>query len=73
MQRLRHPDKEIEAVPRLAEDHGWTILPAKKHWKARCGCGVHLRSVAKTPSSGYYAGHLLQWFRKTCWPEGDRP
>ena len=67
--RLRHPDKDIEAVLTQAEAHGWTFLPGKKYWKGRCGCGDHLKSVHKTPSSGYYANHLVQWFRRTCWPE----
>ncbi len=71
--RLRHPNKHIEEVLQLAEAHGWTFVPGKKHWKGRCGCGAHLRSVAKTPSSGYYVNHLLQWFLRTCWPEGGPP
>lgn len=71
MTRPRHPDKEIEDVLRQAENHGWTFGLGNGYWKGRCGCGTHLKSVAKTPSGGYYVNRLLQWFKRNCWPEGE--
>jgi hypothetical protein len=69
--RPRHQDKDIERAMQEAEsDDGWTFDPPARHrrkWTAKCGCGEHQRTVALTPSGGYYAKHLLQWLKRECW------
>jgi len=70
--RPRHQKKEIERVLKLAEKAGWRVMkPKSGKFKLRCGCpDQHYRSVALTPSSGYYPDHLLDWLRNLpCWRE----
>jgi hypothetical protein len=67
--RPRHQKKDIEVVLARAEAHGWRIdSTVKKHWKAYCGCGKHLKTISLTPSDPNYPTNLLQWFKRNCWP-----
>lgn len=60
--RNRHPDKDIEAAVRYAEEHGWFCVPGKGHawgilrcpWNDReCRCNEFCsKSVWSTPRDG---------------------
>lgn len=70
MARRKHQKKEIEEVLKLAENAGWRVeTPKKGKFKLKCPCPEkHYRTVALTPSSGYYPDHLLDWLQgKECW------
>jgi hypothetical protein len=69
--RPRHPDKDIEAVLREAEAHGWRVERNKGYYKAKCPCGRHANwSIKLTPSNPNYAKNLAAWFqRQSCWEE----
>jgi hypothetical protein len=70
MSRLRHQNKDIEAVLSEAEDHGWTVIISKKsYWKLLCSCPEkHIKWVALTPSGSNYHKNLASWLkRQSCW------
>ena len=59
--RKKHPNKEIEAAVRYAEENGWTVVECRGHaWgslrcpnnKADCRCGEFCKmSVWSTPGN----------------------
>lgn len=70
--RPRHPNKDLEAILRLAEDHGWTFEKGKRYYKGKCPCGVHMQTVHLTPSNPRYGLNLQkQLERQPCWKEKD--
>ena len=71
MSRQRHQDKDIEAVLREAEEHGWKVDRKKGYYKAKCPCGQHANwSIKLTPSNPNYAKRLRVWFQQqSCWEE----
>lgn len=73
MPRPRHPIKELEALLRHAEAHGWRAARGKKYFKIFCPCGQHKHTVHLTPSDPNYETNLRGYLkRRTCW-EGDAP
>lgn len=67
-----HPKKDIEAVLREAESHGWIVSKGKTYYKALCTCPEkHMKlSIKLTPSDGRYVMNLSSWFRRQeCWKE----
>ena len=72
--RKRHQKKEIEAVLREAEEHGFRVeTPAKGYFKVKCPppCAEHIWQVHLTPSSRNYTKNLLGRLRNCpAWEEG---
>jgi len=69
--RSRHQDKDIEKFIRSIEDRGWTVSRKNSYFKAKCGCGKHLKTIHLTPSGGSYLRDLKGWFNRTqCWATG---
>jgi hypothetical protein len=65
----KHPDKEIRALLREAEEKGWKITKARRYWKLwcpnECKC---FKTVKTTPSDPDYLKNLRgQLNRATCW------
>jgi hypothetical protein len=72
MPRPRHQRKELEDVLQLVESRGWRVEKSKGYFRIKCPCGNHQRTVALTPSGGYYVNHLVAWLRRLpCW-EAER-
>jgi hypothetical protein len=75
MSRPRHPDKDLEAILKEAEDKKWRIEKRRKYYMMFCPCKRHKKTVHLTPSGPNYMRDLLaQLGRATCWnekPEGE--
>jgi hypothetical protein len=72
--RPKHPNKDLEAIIRAAEDHGWTVEknPRGYYW-IKCPCKAHQRGVHITPSDPKYPLNVSKWLeRKPCW-NGEEP
>lgn len=68
--RQRHPKKDLEAILKSAEAHGWNFERKQKYFMGKCSCGVHHRTVHLSPSDPNYGTNLDHWFRRqTCWKE----
>lgn len=71
--RNRHPNKELEAAIRYAEAAGWRRTRGKGYFRLYCPCGIHIKSVALTPSNPNYKRNLISWFhRQDCWPTDQK-
>jgi hypothetical protein len=71
MSRPRHPDKELEAIIREAEDGGWLADRPSAYFRLLCPCGQHQRRVHITPSNPRYGLNLRMWLkRQPCWRGG---
>jgi hypothetical protein len=72
--RRKHQKKEVEAVLREAEGHGFTVeTPPKGYFKVKCPppCAEHMWQVHLTPSGRNYAKNLQSRLRKcSTWKEG---
>lgn len=70
MTRPRHPGKELEALLRHAEAHGWRADKPSAYFRLRCPCGSHQRRVHLTPSDPNYVLNARKWLeRQPCWKE----
>jgi hypothetical protein len=68
--RPKHPDKDLESLIQRAEKQGWTVVRQKNYYRMRCPCGLHSKSVHKSPSDPRYTLNLRKWFeRQSCWEE----
>lgn len=69
MPRPKHNDKDLEQLLKEAEHKDWRIEGGgNAHFKLKCPCGIHKKTVATTPSSRYYEKRtraILE--RETCW------
>jgi hypothetical protein len=45
MTRPKHPNKELEALLKYAEDHEWRADKPTAYFRLRCPCGMHQRRV----------------------------
>jgi hypothetical protein len=73
MTRPRHPNKELEALLRYAEDHEWRADKPKAYFRLRCPCGMHQRRIHLTPSDPNYELNARKWLeRQPCWKEGSQ-
>jgi hypothetical protein len=67
--RPGHPRKDLEAMMREAEAHGWTFDRRRKAYQGFCSCGVHTETVRMTPSGANYAVNKLKQVQRTCWEQ----
>lgn len=68
--RPKHPDKDLEALLKEAENKGWRVTKGGNgHYKMYCPCYLKcMKTVACTPSTTNYLKNLLkQLQRATCW------
>lgn len=73
MTRPRHPNKDLEAVLREAEDKKWRVSKGQKYHKMLCSRPCKCwKTVKLTPSDPNYLRNLLgQLSRATCWDEKE--
>lgn len=65
---VRHSNKELDAVIRDMEQHGWAVTRGGKYYKGKCGCGRHVKTVKCSPSDPNYERNLRGWLgRLECW------
>jgi hypothetical protein len=61
MVRPRHPNKDLESVPRAAEARRWRVERRKKYYKMYGPCDdKHFKTVELTPSGANYLKDLLE-------------
>lgn len=72
MPRPRHPDKDLEAVLRRAEEQEWEVTKRpRRYFKMKCPCPTkHMQTVHLTPGKAYLRNLLAELRRKTCWKDG---
>ena len=65
----RHPDGET--ILRSLESQGWTLTGGgKQHFRAKCPCGQHMKSIHTTPSDpNYYRKLRTRLKNHTCWTD----
>lgn len=66
-------NKEIDAAAKEVLAHGWAEVAGKGYRKFRCPCGMHTKTIKRTPSDPNYVKNLMGWFRRQpCWGEGEK-
>lgn len=63
--RPKHPKKELEEVLSALESQGWFVYKDKKYYKAKCGCGQHMKTIHISPSTSSYKRNLEGQLRRT--------